>query len=264
MANVPMFGYAKKDKWVGPFVEYLGGRMATDDEVLANTTVPMAISGISKSLAKTQAQKNNLDWWYVDTGYLGNQKKDKVWFRITKNSHQNVYPIQQRDDQRLKQLRVDRTQYQRGRKILLVPPDPKVCSCYQLPAPDQWIQETTALIKQYTDRPVEIRCRPPSRQVREYTDTFAGALQHDISAVVLWTSNCGTESVQHGIPIVSLGPSSVIQLSQPIEKIDNLENLDQDQVEKLLRWLSYNQFTIPEMRKGIAWRILQENYANNS
>ena len=259
MSDIPMLGYAKKDKWVGPFVEYLGGRMASLEEIHANTTVPMATSGISKSTVKTQAQKYNLDWWYIDTGYMGN-RQDKHWFRVTKNNHQNAYPIQFKDDLRLRRLQVDRTQYQRGKKILVVPPDPKVCSCYQLPASDQWIQETVALIKQYTDRPVEIRQRPLSRQVRVFTDTFADALQNDVSAVVLYTSNCGTESVQHGIPVVSLGPSSVTQISQPIEKIDNLDNLDQDHSEQLLRWLSYNQFTIPEMRKGIAWQILTENY----
>lgn len=259
MGNIPMLGYAKKDKWIGPFVEYLGGRMASMEEIYANTTIPMAFSGISKSAALSQAEKYNLDWWYIDTGYLGNLK-DKHWFRITKNSHQNTYPIQPKDDLRLRRLHVDRTQYRRGKKILVVPPDPKVCSCYQLPAPEQWIEETVDLIQQYTDRPVEIRQRPPSRQVRMFTDTFANALQNDVSAVVLYTSNCGTEAVQHGIPVVSLGPSSVSQISQSVEKIDNLDCLEKDHVEQLLRWLSYNQFTMPEVRNGIAWQILTENY----
>lgn len=262
MNNVPILGYAKKDKWVGPFIEYLGGRMASPDEIYANTTVPMVYSGISKSAAFSQAIKHNLDWWYIDSGYLGNFV-DKIWFRITKNSHQNIYAVRPKDDQRLKRLRVDRTQYRRGNKILVVPPDDKVCSCYKLPGPDQWIKETVSLIKQYTDRPIEIRQRPPSRQSRVLTDTFANALQNDVNAVVLWTSNCGTEAVQHGIPVVSIGPSSVTQVSQSIENIDNLVDLAHDQVEGLLRWLSYNQFTLSEMRNGNAWRILQENYASN-
>lgn len=259
MSNPPILGYAKKDKWVGPFVEYLGGRMATLEEVCANTTVPMALSGISKSTAKDQAIQHGLDWWYIDSGYMGNLK-DKYWFRVTKNSHQMIYPVRPRDDRRLRQLPIDRTQYRRGSKILIVPPDCKVCSCYHLPPPEQWIEQTRALIETYTDRPIEVRQRPPSRQVRVFSDTFAGALQNDVNAVVIWTSNCGTESVQHGIPVVSLGPSSVTQISQPIERIDNLDDLDSNQVEMLLRWLSYNQFTLLEMRRGLAWRWLQENY----
>jgi hypothetical protein len=259
MNNVPMLGYAKKDKWVGPFVEYLGGRMATLDEIRSNTTLPMAFSGISKSAALDQAQTHGLDWWYIDTGYLGNIK-DKWYFRITKNSHQMIHPVRERDDRRLRRLMIDRTQYPRGSKILVVPPDPKVCSCYHLPDPEQWIEQTVLSIQQYTDRPIEIRRRPASRQVRVFTDTFTAALQNDVNAVVVWTSNCGTESVQHGIPVVSLGPSSVSQVSEPLENIDNLPNLNLDKVEQWLRWLSYNQFTLTEMRRGVAWRWLQQNY----
>lgn len=263
MGNVPILGYAKKDKWVGPFVEYLGGKMATMEEIYANTTIPMVFSGISKSAALTQAQKHGLPWWYIDTGYMGNGR-DKIWFRITKNSHQMCYPIQHRDGKRLIRFKLDRTQYQRGRKIIVVPPDPKVCSCYNLSTPEQWVADTVSLIKQHTDRPIEIRQRPPSRQVRMFSDTFTLALQNDVNAVVIWTSNCGTEAVQHGIPVVSLGPSSVSQVSQDISHIDNLKDLDQQRCEDLLRWLSYNQFTIAEMRNGTAWKILQENYASNS
>ena len=252
-----MLGYAKKGKWVEPFVSAIGGRMASMEEIYANTTIPMAFSGISKSAALTQAQAHGLDWWYVDTGYIGN-KLDKVWFRVTKNNHQNIYPVQARPDDRLKRLRIDRTWYTRGEKVLVVPPDPKVCSCYKLPPPEQWIAETVDLIKKYTDRPIEIRHRPASRQVRVTSDTFTSALQKDINCVVVWTSNCGTEAAQHGIPVVSLGPSAATQVSQPIERIHNLNNLLPEQIEMWLRWLSYNQFTLAEMRAGVAWEMLNK------
>jgi len=38
--------------------------------------------------------------------------------------------------------------------------------------------------------------------------------------------------------------------------------VDQDSTEAWLRWLSYNQFTQMEIETGIAWNLLQENYAN--
>lgn len=250
-----MLGYAKKGKWVEPFVTAIGGRMASIEEIYANTTLPMAFSGISKSAALAQARKHGLDWWYIDTGYLGNWQ-DKIWFRVTKNNHQNTEPIRARSDDRLRKLRIDRSQYRRGNKVLIVPPDPKVCSCYQLPEPEQWIQQTTELIQRYTDRPIEIRHRPPSRQVRVNTDTFAHALQRDVNCVVVWTSNCGVEAAYHGIPVVSLGPSAASQVSEPVEKIDNLPDLQQSKVEAWLRHLSYGQFTMAEMKSGQAWRLL--------
>jgi hypothetical protein len=262
--NPTMLGAAKKDKWIGPFVRAIGGRMTTGlDEIYSNTTVPMAFSGISKSAAKSQAEKHGLDYWYIDTGYLGN-RAFKTWFRISKNSFQVAIPIQPRSDDRLKKLRIDRTHFTRGNKIMVVPIDPKVSGAYGLPDPDTWLQQTISTIKTYTDREIVVRHRPASREVRVTADTFVGALQQDINAVVVWASNCGVEAAQHGIPVVSLGPSACTQISGKIEQIDSLPIVGFELNEAWLRWLSYNQFSNPEVESGLAWRILQENYASNS
>lgn len=259
-----MLGCAKKDKWVGPFVRAIGGRMVVDvDEVYANTTLPMAFSGISKSAARTQAEKHGLDYWYIDTGYIGN-RMFKTWFRITKNGFQVTTPLQHKPDDRLKKLRIDRTQYRRGNKIMVIPIDPKVSGAYNIPDPDVWLQQTINSIKQYTDREIVVRQRPASRETRVTSDTFVNALQQDINAVVVWASNCGVESAQHGIPVVSLGPSACSYVSGTIDQIDNLSAFDSHQIELWLRWLSYNQFTQPEVESGVAWNILQQNYASNS
>ena len=161
-----MLGCAKKDKWVGPFVRAIGGRMMIDvDEIYANTTLPMAYSGISKTAAKTQALKHGLDYWNIDTGYLGN-RRFKTWFRITKNAFQISTPIQRRPDDRLQVLRIDRTQYARGNKIMVIPIDGKVSGAYNIADPDTWLQQTIATIKQHTDREIVVRHRPASRETR--------------------------------------------------------------------------------------------------
>ena len=252
-----MLGFAKKDKWIKPFLDSVGGRMATVEEIASNTTLPMVFSGISKTYALYQAKKHGLDWWYIDTGYFGNHH-EKVWFRITKNCHQNIYPIQPKRSNRLNRLNVDTSQIARGNKIMIVPPDDKVCGTYNIPSSKHWIDQTIAEVKKYTDREIVIRGRPASRQTRMLNDTFVNALRQDINAVVFWTSNCGVESVQHGIPVVSLGPSACHQISQPIENVDNLQNLDPGQVHAWMCWLSYNQFTKREMSNGTAWAILNE------
>ena len=265
MSNNPtMLGAAKKDKWIGPFVRAVGGRMTTGlDEIYSNTTIPMVFSGISKTAAKTQALKHNLDYWYIDTGYLGN-RRFKTWFRISKNDYQVTIPIKLKPDDRLKKLNISRSQFARGNKIMVIPIDAKVAEGYGIVDPDTWLQQTISTIKKYTDREIVVRHRPASREVRVTADTFVEALQKDISAVVVWASNCGVEAAQHGIPVVSLGPSACTQISGKIQQIDNLPTLDADLTETWLRWLSYNQFLLPETESGQAWRILQENYASNS
>lgn len=265
MSDSPtMLGAAKKDKWVGPFVRAIGGRMTTGlDEIYSNTTIPMAFSGISKTAARTQATKHGLDYWYIDTGYIGN-RRFKTWFRISKNDFQVTIPIQHRPNDRLKKLGIDRTQIARGKKIMVVPIDAKIAGTYGLPEPDIWLHQTITTIKTYTDREIVVRHRPVSRETRVTSDTFVQALQNDINSVVVWASNCGVEAAQHGIPVVSLGPSASTQISGKIEHIDNLPSISEDQSEVWLRWLSYNQFSIPETESGVAWRTLQENYASNS
>jgi hypothetical protein len=253
--NPTILGYARKPKRVEPFVQSAGGRIATQEEILVNTTLPMAVSGITKNIVPSIAQQHGLDWYYIDTGYFGNGE-EKTWFRITKNNYQNVGPIVPRATDRLNQFRLDRTQYKRGQKILIVPPDPKISQAYHLESPEQWIENIAAQIRQYTDRPIDIRFRPPSRNVRVLTDTFADALKQDVWAVVIWASNAGVESLIHGIPVVSLGPSACTPLSGTLEKIDSLPNLNQDCVEAWLRHLAYSQFSRREIGNGTAWKIL--------
>ena len=255
--SVNMLGYGKVSM-VQPFLDGVGGRMATPDEIIANTTLPMVVAGITKRIIPNCARKHSLDWYCIDTGYFGNQASHKNWLRITRNEYQNSQIIRSRPGARLSALKLDRAQYTRGRRIMVIPTHPKVCEAWQLGNADTWLADTVALIKKYTDRPVVIRDRPASRYVRQFQDVFAHAIQDDVHAVVGWTSNCLVESVMHGIPVISLGPSAALQVSGRLEQIDNLATVDQDLVEKWMRHLSYGQFTFTEMRSGLAWRMLNE------
>ena len=254
MSDPTMLGY-KKTAFVQPFVEGAGGRMATLDEILANTTLPMVSSGITKRVVPHRSMLNGLDYYYIDTGYIGNHDQ-KLYFRVTKNGLQNTSALINRPNDRLSRLRLDRTWYQRGKKILVVPPDIKVCTYYQLPEPEQWIQDTVALIKSHTDRPVEIRSRPASRRERMTASRFVDALKEDVNAVVVYSSNCAVESAQHGIPVVALGESASRQISGRIQDIDQLPDLDPVRIESWLRHLSYCQFTKREMQSGLAYKIV--------
>lgn len=232
------------------------GRMATTEEILANDTMPMAVSGITKRIVPSQAAKKGLDWWYIDSGYFGNTLNHKTWFRVTRNATQNTGPVLDRPNDRLRKINPDREIYPRGSRIVVVPPDAKVCETFGLASPERWIAEVTQQIGQYTDRPITLRSRPASRVVRSTSDRFVDFIRADTYAVVTWTSNCAVEAVMHGIPVVCLGPSAALPLSGAIGHIHNLPDLDPNEIDRWLRHLSYCQFTLSEMRLGIAWRIL--------
>jgi len=252
-----MLGFGHQS-FVLPLLRQVGGRMATAEEILANTTQPMILSG-PKSTVPEQAKKHGLDWYYIDTGYIGNGIGKKTWFRVTKNAHQNTGPIIDRRDARLQKLQLDTTRYARGNRIMIVPPDDKVCTQFGIESSQVWLDQVIDKIKHFTDREIIIRSRPASRYVRQTSNRFIDALQEDINAVVVLNSNCAVESVMHGIPVICLGESAAQPLAGALEQIDSLPDLDQGEIWRWLRHLSYCQFTKKEMQFGICWRILNES-----
>ena len=257
--NLPstLLGYGKTDM-VQPLLDGCNGRMATEQEILSNTTVPMAVAGITKRIIPNQARLHGLDWYSVDTGYFGNRASHKNWFRVTRNEYQLSSPIRARPSDRLNRLRLDLTHFRRGSRIVVVPTHPKVCAAWQLGDHAAWLRSTIDLIRKHTDRPVVVRERPASRHTRQYQDVFVDYIRDDVHAVVAWTSNCLVEAAMHGIPVVSLGASAAVQVSGTIEQIDQLPDLDHDQQQAWLRHLSYAQFTVKEMRTGVVWRLLHD------
>ncbi len=253
MTTVIGFGRA------APFVIGANGKVTSVEETFSNTSIPIAWSGVGHGALFQHILKNNLTYYYIDTGYFGNHKT-KLYKRITKNSLNNNSKLITRPSDRLEKIIIDRTQYQRGKTILVIPPDQKVLNCWNpgVSASD-WISQTVQDIKKYTDRPIVVRERIPSRTERVIHNKFTDALQQDVYATVVWSSNCAVESVMHGIPVVNVGPTATTAVSPySISSIDEIPNLDKDLVEHWLRHLSYAQFTDDEMVSGLAWEIINQ------
>jgi hypothetical protein len=218
----------------------------------------MIFSGVSIMAPVEQARRHGLDYWYIDTGYLGNHKL-KTYLRVCKNSIHASGPIVDRPRDRLDRLQIDTTPIPRGDDILIVPPDAKQACHWPIGTPESWLDATMQSMQKHTDRRIRIRQRPPSRTVRQSKDTFLNALSDNVHAVVTFVSGASVESVLHDIPVISLGPSACTQVSPwSIETIDQVPKIDINLKESWLRHLSYSQFTSIEMSDGTAWRILNE------
>jgi hypothetical protein len=224
----------------------------------SNTQWPMIFSGVTIMAPVEQAHRHGLDYWYIDSGYLGNHKL-KTYLRVCKNSIHASGTIVDRSRDRLDRLQVNTTRIQRGDDILIVPPDVKQASHWPIGTPESWLDATMQTIKLHTDRRIRIRQRPPSRTVRQSTDTFLHAVADNVHAVVTFVSGACVESVLHDVPVISLGPSACVQVSPwSIDRIDQVPNIDTDLKEAWMRHLSYCQFTEKEMQLGQAWRILNQ------
>jgi hypothetical protein len=239
--------------------------VSTDDFIYESSTDAIVLRGILKYKIMKQCWKDGRTFYYMDTGYFGNERTVKnpngwkFWHRIVKNDlqHGNIVP---RPDDRFKKFNKTFTPWKKdGRKILVAAPDEKPCKFYGV-TKDQWLIDTVAKIKEYTDRPVEIRERAAKRIDRIANDTLQNALDNDVFALVTFNSVAAIESVFYGIPAFTMAPANAASpvALQDLSKINEPYYPDSD---KLYAWgchLAYGQFHTSEMASGHAKELLEE------
>ena len=225
---------------------------------------PIILRGILKKKIIYQCWKDKRDFYYMDTGYFGNEKTVnnpnawKFWHRIVKNNlqHTDIVP---RPENRFNEFHKQFNPWKKnGRKILLAKPDEKPMKFYGINL-DDWLENTIATIKKHTDRPIEIRSRNPNRIDRTHFDTLQQALDNDVFALVTLNSIAAVESIFHGIPAFTLAPAnaaSPVALND-LTKIDTPYYPDQDKLRAWANHLAYGQFHINELRSGKALQILE-------
>ena len=255
----------KKSQYVDIFAEGSGSTITSyDDFVYESSNNPIVLRGILKKKIIQQCWEDRRDFYYMDTGYFGNEMSItnpngyKFWHRIVKNNLQHGEIITRPDDRWLRLGKTISKWKPPGRKIIIAAPDEKPCKFYGIDL-EQWLEQTVNTIKQHTDRPIVIRQRPADRIDRKQNIPLTVALQDDVFALVTFNSVASTEAILNGIPAFTLAPtnaSSPVSL-QDLTKIETPYYPDRD---KLYAWachLSYGQFHIKELKDGTARKILE-------
>lgn len=233
-----------------------GISMSAQQATLTPTTNPFCIRGMKFTEAVRQCWNNNRTFYYIDNGYFGNNGR-KVYFRIIKNHVHDVRDIIDRPRDRLSQCYVPLKGFTPGRKILIAPPSEKSFSLWNINQ-QQWIDETIAEIKKYTDRPIAIRLKR-TRDDRMRENTMEEELADDVHCLVTYNSVAACEAIMLGKPAITLGPNAAGVLSnQSLSEIETPRIPTEDERDAWLRHLSYSQFTFTEMSDGTAWQILNE------
>jgi hypothetical protein len=249
--------YSEKGHMYDPilqsFVQGAGGQISNWEHEQQSMT-PVVLRGVTKRKQMAACRAAGRDFYYIDTGYFGNKKK-KTYHRITRNDVQNFGPIIDRPADRVPPG-VGVTKFRKqGSKILLAPPSQKLLNLYNINL-DEWLAQTQANIRQHTDREIVVRLKQ-GRSVRQNTDTIQMALDNDVFCLVTFSSIAAVEALLHGKPAITLGPNAAAPLcSHSVSEIETLKIPTLDEVEALIRHLSYCQFNEAEMRDGTAWRIL--------
>jgi hypothetical protein len=232
------------------------------------TTKPMVVRGVTSKSEIVECQKNNRDFYYIDTGYignfpsLGNTSGKKIWHRIVKNDLQHNIPKDLPSDRWEKLIKQDpRLGWQgwksHNQKILLVLPNPKACRYYDIDC-DQWIAETTEKIKTYSNLPIEVRVKG-ARSERNHGYSIYNAFDTGVYATVSFNSIASLESVLYGIPaFVSVPCAASALASTDLSQLKNPYKPEMDLITKQCRTLAYGQFREEEILNGTAWKILNE------
>jgi lipopolysaccharide biosynthesis glycosyltransferase len=244
------------DGIVHSFVTGAMGRISPWIDV-ENTTNPIALRSIAKRKMMRRCEEQGRDYYYIDTGYFGNHRH-KDYHRVTKNAMQWLGATQDRPSDRLDRCGVKIYKHTPGSKILICPPSEKAMKYWDMDL-DAWMENTIAKIKEHTDREIVVRLKQP-RSVRVSVDTMQDALNRDVHCLVTFNSIAAVEALIYGKPVFTMGPNAAQPLAnKDLSKIENPFMPSKDEVHKLMCCLSYNQFTVEEMRNGYAWAVLNGN-----
>lgn len=266
MSNWIFLSKDGKDEFINQFAKGCSSPIiSTDNFEYSDSTDPVVLRGILKHKIMKQCWNDGRDFYYMDTGYFGNERTNinpngwKYWHRIVKNNLQHSEIIARPDD-RFKHFNKTFKPWKRnGRAILVAAPDEKPCKFYGI-TKDEWVKQTVETIKQHTDRPVIVRERAAKRIDRIATDTLQQALDNDVFALVTYNSVAAIESVFYGIPAFTMAP---VNAASPValQDLTKIETPYYPSADKLYAWgchLAYGQFHTSELRSGKAKEMLEE------
>ena len=244
--------------------------MSSHDYKRAKNTIadPILIRGISSGEYAKHAQKNNRDFYFVETGYLGNYPSDnnrtgrKVYHRIEKNDMQQNRILDVPDDRWQELCKFNPALEYKGwkkpgSKILLIMSTDKPFEYYGH-SRNKWLEKTIKTIKKHTDR--EIVIREKAGRAERTNDTIYEALTDDVYALVTYNSIAAVEAIQSGIPAFSMAPTAASTITtDDLTLIEHPPRVHEDVVYKWLSSIAYGQFSLSEILTGKAWELVQEN-----
>lgn len=259
--NITFLSKNGTDEYINMFASSFGILPTSDQDFdYENTSGPIVLRGILKHKIMKKCIEDKRDFYYMDSGYMGNYKSPsnpngwKVWHRIVKNDLQHNLVIERPSDRFEKQHIKIPAWKKTGKNILLVMPSEKPAKYYGIDNAE-WREKTIETIKEYTDRPIVIR-EKGKRQER-INKTIYEDLDNAFAVVTL-QSIAATEAILYGIPAFTLAPNAASKFSGwDLSKIETPLYADQKLIYKWACHLAYGQFHNNELKDGTAKRILK-------
>ena len=248
-----------QDNFINMFAQGSGCKPTNlDDFDYDRSSDPIVLRGILKYKLMQQCWQDRRTFYYMDTGYFGNNGQWKEWHRVVKNDLQHNQIIPRPADRFQKFNKKFQPWRKGGRNILIAMPDDKPCKFYGIDR-DAWLKQTITVLQQHTDRPIVIRERAAKRSDR-ITNTLEQALNNDVFALITFNSIAAVESVFAGIPAFTLAPTHAAS-PVTLNDLSKIETPYYPSGDKLHEWachLAYGQFHVSELKSGYAMKLLEQ------
>ena len=250
------------------------------DTVDISNGSPCVFRGITRMPTIKQCIDNNIDFYYIDTGYMGCYPQ-KNWHRFTKNNLQTLDHLNYKqldfltDVKVLKKrfkdiMNVDYDNYKpkrpvEGESILVIPPSAKVLRCLTVNGhtnfrQDEYIDFVTKEIRKYTDKRIIVRQKPNRDERTKKGRNLKDQLITDkVHCLVAFNSIAAFEAIQEGYPAITLGPNAASFLSEKeLSNIEKPDFADDDKIREHSLYLSACQFNIDEFKNGYAVKQIEQ------
>ena len=229
------------------------------------------LAGKNIAQIKSCIEKNE-EWWYVDNGYLTQQITrypepiihdiDKTYFRIVKGG----LHTQKGKTGSVERLTILEKQgidvnfkcwTSNTDDILLCPSSPTVTHFVNDISQEEWIKSVTTELRRYTKRPIKLRNKP--RPGNEWWNTDIKDDLKGCHCLITNMSLAAVDAVINYVPVLTHGENVAFDVSIRHPRIiEKPYKFSKEEVEPWLNMLSHNQFTIPEIESGLAYKILNE------
>ncbi len=196
-----------------------------------------------------QYQTKNIPFYFTDMPYWNRwngSNRDSCSWRIIPNAlHCNW--IKNYPGDRFKKLNIKMQEWRKnGNHILICPSSNTMNAFYNQ---NNWLSQTLAEIKTYTDRPIKIRNKPRNNKT---SGPLAATIPFDEDvknawAVVTLASIAGIEAICLGIPVFCHIASACSPLGNT--NLSNIESPLLSDRTPLLNTLSYYQYTEKELKE---------------
>lgn len=193
-----------------------------------------------------QAKEDGRDWYMIDNAYTDRWRD--FYFRVTKGRMQHS-GVGKGSASRFEQQRIQILRWRRSGTEVIVCPQSEAFMRDVAKRPD-WLSETIATLKLHTDRPIVVR-GPSIIGLPGFHHVIRRA-----HALVTWTSCSAVNALFLGVPVFVLGEDSIARpyAETDLSKIET-PRYDVDR-EQLGRLIAANQWTVEEIKNGLAWKML--------